>query len=185
MESVKLRRVVITALLAAFLCILAPVSIPIGAVPVSLGTFCVCLLALLADRRCALMALVLYVGMGAVGLPVFAGFVGGGQVLVGPTGGFLLGYIFMVMVISLFCRKRRSVPRMVAGTVLGHLVCYAVGTVWYAVLAKVSLVAAFLVGVLPFLAFDAIKIVAVIVLVVLLGNRIDRAICCNEKNREK
>ena len=185
MENVRMRRVVITALFAAFLCILAPVCIPVGAIPVSLGTFCVCLLALLADRRCALMALLLYVGMGAIGLPVFAGYVGGGQVLVGPTGGFLMGYIFMVMVISLFCRRRRSVPRMVAGTLLGHLVCYAVGTAWYAVLAKVPPVAAFAVGVLPFLAFDAVKIAAVIVLVVLLGDRIDRAICCNEKNREK
>ena len=147
----NLRRNVITALFAAFLCILSPLSIPVGALPVSLGTFCVAVLALVADRRCALMALLAYVALGAVGLPVFAGFVGGGHTLVGPTGGYLFGYIPMALVVSVVVGKTSSVWRTAAGLVLGQLVCYGFGAAWYAVTVNVSPIAAVMVGVVPFL----------------------------------
>ena len=98
----RLRRSIFTALVAAMLCLLAPISVPVGAVPVSLSIFGVCLAALISDRRGALMALLLYVALGAVGLPVFAGFSGGAQVLVGPTGGYLFGYIPMALCVSSF-----------------------------------------------------------------------------------
>ena len=170
----KLRRTVITALLAAFLSILCPLSVGLGGVPVSLGTFCMCLLALVIDRRCALMALMLYVLLGAVGLPVFAGFSGGAHVLVGPTGGYLFGYIPMVTVVSLIGGRQRNLLRMALGMALGHVICYGFGAVWYAVQANMSLWEALAVGVLPFLLFDAVKMVAAGALALLLGPRVER-----------
>ena len=168
----KLKRRIVTALFAALLCILAPVAVPVGAIPVSLGSFCVAVLALITNRRCSLVALLLYVALGAVGLPVFAGFTGGGHVLVGPTGGYLFGYIPMVLVISMVSGKTPSVWREILGLVLGQLVCYGFGVAWYAVCTDVSLSAAIAVGVFPFLLFDALKLTAAEALNLALGKRI-------------
>ena len=182
----RLRRSIVTALFAALLCILAPISIPVGAVPVSLATFGVCLVALLTDRRCALMAILLYAALGAVGLPVFAGFRGGAHVLVGPTGGYLFGYIPMALTISAFCDGRRTAPRMALGMILGLSLCYGLGVLWYSISADVSLMAALTVGVLPFLPFDAVKLVAAGAVALLLGRRIEKLIRFDGNNdREK
>lgn len=170
----RMRIPIFTALLAAMLCILAPISIPLGPLPASLATFGVCLVALISDRRCALMAILLYVALGAVGLPVFAGFSGGAHVLSGPTGGYLLGYVPMTAVICAFCDGRRTVPRMAVGMTLGLLICYALGVVWYVIFADVSPWGAVLVGVLPFLPLDAVKLVAAGALASVLGRRIDK-----------
>ena len=181
----RLRRSIFTALVAAMLCLLAPISIPVGAVPVTLSVFGVCLAALISERRGALMALLLYVALGAVGLPVFAGFAGGAQVLVGPTGGYLLGYIPMALCISSFCRRGlRPLWRMAAGMILGLLFCYALGSVWYAVAADISIGHALLVGVLPFLPFDGIKLVAAGALALLLRRRIDTCLTMDHKGEK-
>ena len=176
----KLRRRIITALFAALLCILAPLSVPVGAVPISMGSFCVAVLALITGRRCTMMAILLYVALGAVGLPVFAGFTGGGHVLVGPTGGYLFGYIPMALVISAVSGKRPSAVREVLGLIAGQMVCYGFGVVWYVFCANVPISAAIAVGVLPFLLFDAVKIAAAEALNLALGKRI-RALICEEE----
>lgn len=182
----RLRRTVVTALFAALLCVLAPVSVNFWVLPVSLGTFCVCLLALLTDRRCALMGIILYVALGAVGLPVFAGFTGGAHVLTGPTGGYLFGYIPLAFVISLVCDKRHSLPRMALGMVLGHLICYGLGALWYAIHTDTPILTALLVGVLPFIPFDLVKMTAAGVLAKLLRPRMEKLIRFSENgDRER
>ncbi len=183
--AMKLRSSIFTALMAAMLCLLAPLSVPVGALPVSAATFGVCLVALIADRRCALMAILLYVALGAVGLPVFAGFSGGAHVLVGPTGGYLFGYIPMAAVIGLLRGGRRTVGRMAVGMALGHLICYGLGVLWYAAAANVSLRAALSVGVLPFLPMDTVKAVAAGVLAIPLGRRVDAVFSLEEGRKDR
>ena len=172
----RLKSMIFTALLAAMLCLLAPISVPVGALPVSAATFGVGLLALISDRRRSLMALVLYVALGAVGLPVFAGFSGGAHVLVGPTGGYLFGYIPMAFAVSTLCGGRRTVARMAAGLSVGLVACYVPGVLWYAVSADVSIPQALAVGVLPFLPFDILKLIAAAALARLIGPRVDRMV---------
>jgi len=168
----KLRRRIFTALLSAMLCLLAPLSIPVGAVPVTLATFGVCLASLISTRRGALLTVALYITLGAVGLPVFAGFSGGIQALVGPTGGYLLGYLPMSLCISAACQDGlRPFWRMAVGMIGGLLVCYAIGTVWYAVSANVTFGSALWICVLPFLPFDAVKLTAAGALAMLLRGR--------------
>ncbi len=170
----RMRDTVFIALLAAILCIFSPLSFPIGPLPVSLGLFGVCLISLLTDKRHALMAILLYVALGAVGMPVFAGFSGGAHVLSGPTGGYLFGYVPMAAVICSFYGKKRTVWRMVCGMLLGLFMCYILGVLWYAMTADVSFLAAICVGVLPFLPFDAVKLVAAGALAIVLGRRVDK-----------
>lgn len=180
----RLRRNIFAAILTAILCVFAPLSFPMGTVPVSMATFGVCLISLISHRRCALISLLLYVALGTVGLPVFAGFVGGAQILVGPTGGYLIGYIPMALIICLFCEKRRTVPRMAMGMTLGLLSCYAVGVLWYAFSANVSVVEASLVGILPYLPFDAVKLIAAGAVAWIIGGRVDK-IFSAEPERER
>lgn len=163
------------------LCVLAPISVPFGGLPMSLSMFGVALVAMLADRRCALMAIILYVGLGAVGLPVFAGFSGGAHVLVGPTGGYLFGYIPMTLAIGTACdgigeKGLRPTLRIALGLLVGLSLCYTFGLLWYAVLSDLSLGAAFAVSVAPFILFDCLELIVAAALGALLRRRIGRLI---------
>jgi biotin transport system substrate-specific component len=108
---------------------------------------------------------VVYILLGAVGLPVFAGFRAGVSVLAGPTGGYILGYVAAACVIGLLCgRVKRSgilgTVILAASMILGILVCYALGTAWFMYATNTPLLAALGMCVFPFLIGDALKIVA-------------------------
>ena len=93
----------VTALFAAILAVLSPLSIPLPftPVPLSLGTFAVYLAAAAGGVRWGTLSVAVYLLLGAVGIPVFAGYSGGLQVLVGPTGGYLIGYLPLAFLVGL------------------------------------------------------------------------------------
>lgn len=169
----RLRQNVVTALLAAALCVMAPLAVPMGPVPVTLATFGVYLAAGLLGPVRGAAAVGLYLLLGGVGVPVFAGFVGGVQQLVGPTGGFLWGYLLCVAVSGVLCRygSARLTPLWLMS---GTLVLYAVGTVWYMVYGGVPLGGALLSCVVPCLIGDGVKIAVATVLICSLRGRVDR-----------
>ena len=115
-------------------------------------------------------SVLVYLVLGALGLPVFAGGMGGIGVLVGPTGGYIWSYLPIAALCGMLYRKiwigHRSgvIWRGIAIGILGMAVCYLLGTVQYAFVANVSFFAALLVCVLPFLLFDLFKVVAVTLL---------------------
>lgn len=82
---------VVTALMAAVTCILAPLSVPIGPVPISLTNFAIYLSLYLLDWKKGTLSYLIYLLLGLVGLPVFSGFTGGLAKLAGPTGGYIIG----------------------------------------------------------------------------------------------
>jgi biotin transport system substrate-specific component len=127
----KIRDMVFTAVFAAILCVVAPLAIPIGPVPISLATFVIYLAAAVLNWKYGTLAVVVYVALGLVGLPVFSGFTGGIPKLIGPTGGFIAGYILMALVIGLIitknARKKWSYPAAMA---LGTVVLYVCGLGW-------------------------------------------------------
>lgn len=156
----KFQKLTLCALLAAFICVLAPFSLPLGAIPVSLATFSVYIVASTVNIGIALPALLVYILLGAFGLPVFAGFAGGFQQLAGVTGGYIIGYIPCLIIISLLTSKYKTKKiiypvSMAAGTCL----CYILGTVWYIFQTNCSISTALTVCVLPFIIGDIIKIV--------------------------
>ncbi len=174
----KTTELVFTAVMAALCCVLGPLSIPIGAVPVSLTVVSVFLCVFVLRTKLGTLAYVIYLLLGMVGLPVFSGFTGGVAKIAGPTGGYLVGFILMAVISGLFIDKsfafqgaKRIVVQAV-GMILGLAVCYLFGTVWFVILMDVSFSYAMGICVIPFLPFDALKIVICIV----LGNALRKAL---------
>lgn len=169
MKSKTIVNLVLTALFAAILVVLSQIAIPTVPVPFSLGVVAVFLTGALLPKQYALYAALLYLLMGAVGLPVFAGFKGGLGVLAGPTGGYLVAYPIMAFVTAwLYERLRRlagaqrkggwDILLFLPGMLLGLLLCYALGSVWYVFVGNVSWAQSLAATVAPFVLFDLCKI---------------------------
>ena len=160
------KRITRCALFSALLCLISPICIPIGPVPVSLSLLAVMLMALLLPLGEALTCVGVYLALGSLGLPVFAGFGGGIGMLFGATGGFIFSYLFVVLCIVALHKTGKYGSHM--GCVLGLLVSYVCGLLWYCyVAAPVSFLTAVMVCVVPFIPFDILKIL----LAVWLSNR--------------
>jgi len=163
-------RLTMTAAFAAGFAVLAPWSVPLGPVPLSLCTLMLYLAAWVLSPGRVLAAVTVYVLLGAAGLPVFAGFLGGMGRLAGPTGGYILGYLPLSVVCAWFVRRRLCLLGMVLGTV----VLYAVGTFWFCVQTGTAAGGALAVCVLPFLPGDFMKIGAARLLGPALRRRLER-----------
>lgn len=153
------RELVFTAMFAAIIAVCSIISIPIGAIPVTLQTFAVCLSAAVLGWKRGTLAVFIYILLGVVGLPVFSGMKGGAGVLAGPTGGYIIGFIPAAVIIGLVADKtrRRALP-LCLSMIGGVALCYAVGTVWFTVVTGRSFGEALMLCVVPFILFDAAKI---------------------------
>lgn len=151
----------VVALMTAVLCVLAPFSIPVGPIPISLATFGLYLSVIILGRKKAVSVCLLYLLIGFIGLPVYSGFSGGPARLLGPTGGYLIGYVFLTMIAGFIVDKFPKNRRLcLLGLVIGTMVCYMLGTVWLAYQTGINFHEALMVGVFPFLIGDVIKITA-------------------------
>ncbi len=164
--SPKLRTkdLVLTALMAAVLCIVSPWSINIGPIPFSFSLFAIYLTMYLLGARLGTLSVLLYLLIGLLGLPVFSNFTGGPQKLFGPTGGFLIGYLPMALLIGLFLdhtQKEHITFRHTLLRILAVFACtwvlYLFGTIWYMFFSGTGFLAALSVTVLPFVLIDLVK----------------------------
>ena len=170
------KNITFVALMTALICVLGPLSIPIGPVPVSLQNFAIYMFLYIVGMKRGTIAFLIYMFLGFVGLPVFAGFTGGPQKIVGPTGGYLVGFIFMTLIAGWIIDKyydKRLV--CIVGMFAATCIPYALGTLWLSYSTKMSISAALAAGVLPFVLVDLIKMVAVALVGPELRERLDRA----------
>src|SRR5918998_3831324 len=151
------------ALMAAVTAVAAQITVPIEPVPFTFQVLAVILSGLLLGPRYGALAQAIYVLVGAVGVPVFAGFRGGLGIVFGDTGGYLLAYPLAAALAGLAAgtvanssRRRGLVVGLLWGTA-ALAVIYALGATWLAFLANLSFGAALVAGVLPFVSFDLIK----------------------------
>lgn len=148
---------------AALLAVSAWVTIPLGPVPFTLQTMVLALLPVALDRTSALLAVFSYLLIGAIGLPVFAGFGAGVGTLAGPTGGFLWGFLLgMAAATALVKRLPRSLPpmaRVLLADALLELVAYTCGTLQLMMVMGVGVPQALAIAVLPFIVPDIVKVV--------------------------
>ncbi|MDO4479165.1 MAG: biotin transporter BioY [Lachnospiraceae bacterium] len=153
------------ALITAVICILGPLTLPIGPVPISLAPLAIFLGVYILGCVKGTVAVLLYLLIGLIGVPVFSNFSGGAGKLFGPTGGYLIGYIFTALVAGFIVERfYRNVILQALGMILGLAILYLVGTVWLANQAGMTLSAAAAAGVWPFVILDLLKIAAAILL---------------------
>ena len=169
---------VYSALLAVLIAVCAWITIPAGEVPFTMQTFGVfCTLGLLGGKR-GTASVAVYILLGVVGVPVFAGFRGGIGVLLSTTGGYIVGFLAAALLywgVTALCGKK--LWSMALGMLLGLIGCYAFGTLWFvAVYARTS--GAIGVGValgkcvVPYILPDLCKIALALFLSKLLGRRV-------------
>jgi len=162
-SSRRVRCLATAALLGALTAALGPLALPVEPVPITFQTFCVALAALLLPAPWAAGSMALYVALGAAGLPVFSKGQAGLSIIVGPTGGYLAGFVIAAGLGALVRTGLRQVGarRVVADTGAGIVlmtVVYGVGTVWLARSLHLSLSQAAAAGVVPFVLGDAVKV---------------------------
>ena len=165
----------VTAVMAAVLCVLGPLTVPIGAVPISLANFVICLTAWLLGPKFGTLSVVLYLALGTIGIPVFSGYGAGIAKLAGPTGGYLVGYLLLAFIGGMFIEKSKGNPVISAvGLVLGDAACYVLGTIWFMVLTGLDLPTSLTYCVIPYLPGDVIKIALASLLTIQLDKRMPK-----------
>ena len=163
-EKQKISAITITrvALSTAIICVLGPLSLtlPISPVPISLGILGIFFAVYVNGWLWGTVSCLLYLLIGFVGVPVFAGFTSGAAKLLGPTGGYMIGYIFLSLTAGFFIAKfEKKIPLHILGMVLGTAACYALGTAWLAISAGMTFKAALWAGVIPFIPADIVKMI--------------------------
>ena len=152
------------ALMAALMCVLCPVSVPIGPIPISLSILVILVTVVVLGTWRALVSYTVYLLLGAVGMPVFSGFQGGFGKLAGPTGGYLAGFLLMILIGGVIMEVcKRNLWLTMLGMALGVAVDYAVGTAWFMFQTESTLAHALEVCVYPFIPLDLAKIVIAVV----------------------
>ncbi|HDP70315.1 MAG TPA: biotin transporter BioY [Actinobacteria bacterium] len=163
--KLDVRSMILTALFAALTAVgaLMVIPLPFSPVPVTLQVFFVLFAGALLGSKLGAVSQIVYVFLGCLGLPVFAGGTSGFGVLIGPTGGYIFGFILAAYVIGKLTEKK---PRLyyfgiLAALIVGVLIIYLAGVLQLMMVAKLNFSKAFFVGVLPFIGVDLIKAVLV------------------------
>ncbi len=156
---------VLASLMAALAAVGAYIHIPIGPVPIVLSTLFVLLSGLPLGSRWGLASMGLYLLVGAIGIPVFAGGRGGFAHFFGPTGGYLFGYALSAWVTGFISERSRGfLPMETLSVIVGSLAIYGLGVPWLKMVTQMSWPKAAMVGMVPFLIGDAVKASAALVL---------------------
>lgn len=185
--TAQIRHLTLCGVMAAVLCVIAPISVPIGPISITGATFAIYLTVYLLGGLWGTVGVLVYLLVGFAGLPVFSNYMGGAARLLGPTGGYLVGYLPMALLAGLivqwafrlFGGQAEQGWLMVGvqflGLVLGTAVLYAFGTVWYCFQAGVDLQKALAACVFPFIPFDLIKMAAALLVGVPVRRRLEQA----------
>jgi len=160
----KSRLVALSLLGAAFTAICAQVAfyLPGNPVPVTMQVFAVLCCGLMLGSKLGALAQIEYLIAGMLGAPVFAGFKGGLAYIAGPTGGYLVGFVFAAFVVGLFVERvgRELMLSRLLAALIGVFVVYMFGRAWLAVwLNDLSGLKSWILGVAPFVGLDIAKAV--------------------------
>lgn len=158
----NIRNLTLIALMTAVTCILGPLTLPlpVSPIPLSLATFAIYLSVYILGMKKGTISCILYLLIGLAGLPVLSGFTGGVGKLLGPTGGYMIGYVVMALIAGFFIDQYPARPVLqFIGMILGTVSCYLLGTIWLGYQAGISFAAALTAGVLPFIPGDLAKMV--------------------------
>jgi biotin transport system substrate-specific component len=163
---------ILIALFAAITAICAQITIPIGPVPFTLQTLAIALTAVILGRYGG-FAILLYLIIGAIGVPVFSGFKAGFPVLIGPTGGFLIGFTLAAFIMGFIIdRMNPSFIKALIINILGLAFVYVIGVTQLKFLMDLTWAKAMSLGIIPFILPDLLKIGIACYLGVLIRRRL-------------
>lgn len=159
--KLKVKDMVLVGLFAALTAVLSQISIPIPftTVPLTMQIFAVALVGIILGAKNGFISMIIYLLLGSIGMPVFAELSGGIGILLGPTGGFLLGYPFMAFIIGFVSQRYHYKVYIFIGMILGLVVDYLMGTIIFSLAMRTSIYESLLMCVLPFILLDMIKII--------------------------
>lgn len=182
--SAQIRAAVLCGLFAAFTAVFSQISLPIGPVPISCSLIAVYLAGLFLPVKTAALSQLVYLLLGIVGVPVFAGFQSGAARLAGPTGGYLLVFPVIALILSLamviydkiLARKPLAARAayIFSAMLVSLIVCYAAGTAWFTVFSGSTFQKAMRLTVVPFIAGDIAKIVLCTVITLSARERLQK-----------
>lgn len=168
-----------TALCTALIAIMAQISIPMPlGVPMTMQTFAITLAAVVLGSKKGGIAAIIYILLGAVGLPVLAGFTGGVQYFAGPTGGFLISFPVMAFIIGLGAERFRDAKGgFILCLIAGTLVNYVIGVLMFCLLMDSTIMAGFTACVLPFIPTAILKAILASVIGLKIRSRLGAYVC--------
>lgn len=174
-KGVDTKTIVEIAMFAAVLAILSQVSIPMpSGVPITLQTFAVALIGVVLAWKYGAISVVVYILLGAIGIPVFAGFHGGAQILVNYTGGFIWGFIFMAALCGVGSVIHSKPLEIVFGMV-GLAICHLLGVIQFMAVMKMGFAESFALVSVPYLIKDVISVIMAYVIGWQIRKRLMRA----------
>jgi biotin transport system substrate-specific component len=167
----SVQNMVLVATFTALIIVCSWIRVPIEPVPFTLQTFAIFVTSGLLGSKRGALSVIVYVLLGLVGVPVFAGFSAGPSVVAGPTGGFIVGFIFTAIVTGAIMKafsKMKGIMKFIMAAVamfIGDAVCFIIGTVWFMIIMNTGLAATFGICVLPYIIPDLVKIVVAVIVV--------------------
>lgn len=172
-QSVK--KLMVSAMFTAIIAVLAQVAIPLPiGIPVTLQTFAMALCGFILGWKYGGLSVLVYLLLGAVGVPVFASFHGGIGVLFGMTGGYLSGFLFMVALCGLGVNRKHKAASILLG-IAGLAVCHILGVIQFAAVSGSPMLYAFSVASLPYLLKDVVSVVGAYFISLTVRRRLSEA----------
>ena len=160
------KRITQIALFVALIAVCSQIAIPLPmGVPINLALFAVFMCAMLLPLKQSMAAVLIYLLLGLVGVPVFAGFRAGPSSLLGKTGGYLIGYLLCTLIIGISREKTNSPIKRMAAMLFGLIGCYTFGTLWFVKLTNIGIIQSLGYCVIPFIPGDIVKIISASLLV--------------------
>ena len=172
------KEMAITAVMTAIICILGPwaIAIPVSPVPITLCTLGIYFALYVLGMKLGTVSVILYVLLGMAGVPVFTNFSGGIGKLLGPTGGYIIGYVFLALLCGFFIdRFPEKLPFHLLGFLLGTMVLYLFGTLWLQFQLQMTFMAALTLGVLPYVPGDVAKLIMALLVAIPLKKQLKKA----------
>ncbi len=169
----NIRYLTICSMFTAIMCVLSPISIPfIFGIPITLQTLTIMITAIVLDTKKAVIVTSMYVLLGAVGLPVFAGATSGVGIVFGTTGGFILSFPILAFIVAYITDKHNSIIWVVIALLIGNFINFSCGAIWFSYITKTDAVNTIKAVVLPFLSILIIQIM----LAVTIGMTLKKAL---------
>lgn len=166
------KKLISVSLFAAIICILSIITIPLQPVPITLQVFAILITGSILGKKLAPLSVIVYIILGSAGLPVFAGGEAGFGILMGPKGGYLIGFAAAAFIIGFIVdlkynqlnTKREKIILLSCAMLAGIAAIYAFGVIQLSAVLNLSLKKAIMAGMLPFIPFDIAKAAAAVII---------------------